>query len=378
MLGMDSLIDSFVEEHKKETLLLLKELAAIPAPSHSEEQRGQFCLKWIREQGAENAYLDEAGNVVVPYHCHENKTCVAVMAHMDVVFPDITPFPIVEDQDRIAAPGIGDDTANLVNLMMCIKFVIENQLVPSDTGILFVANTCEEGLGNLKGSKTLFQHYKSQIAEMMSFDIYLNCLINRAVGSHRYKIMVKTRGGHSYQDFGEVSAIKVLADIIQELYRIPIPPEGKTTYNVGTIEGGTSVNTIAESAVMYYEFRSDNQSSLAYMEKMLWQVIDSHKGQAADVQVELLGVRPCSSGVPQEQLNALVKRQVDIIRHYTNAPVQIISGSTDANVPLSMGIPAVTFGTVAGGGAHTYEEWINKDSMVVGQKIALASVLHYF
>lgn len=378
MLGTDLLIEEFVEKQNKETILLLKELASIPAPSHHEGQRGEFCLNWIREQGVTDAYIDEAGNVIVPYHCHKDRKCVAVMAHMDVVFPDTTPFPVTEDQNRIAAPGIGDDTANLVNLLMCIKFAAQNHLVPPDTGILFVANTCEEGLGNLKGSKTVFKHYGNQIVEMMSFDLYLNHLVNLAVGSHRYRITVKTQGGHSYEDFGRPSAIKVLSDIIQDLYRIQLPPRGKTTYNVGTIEGGTSVNTIAESAAMYYEFRSDSQSSLAYMEKLLWQIIDSHKSPHAGIQVELLGIRPCSSDeLPRNRLDALVSRQTEIIQACTGAPVRILSGSTDANVPLSMAIPAVTFGTVAGGGAHTYEEWIEKDSMVTGQKIALASVMHY-
>lgn len=378
MLGTDLLIEEFVEKYQKETILLLKDLASVPAPSHHEEQRGEFCLKWIKEQGAADAYMDEAGNVIVPYYCQENRKCVAVMAHMDVVFPDTTPFLVVEDPQRLAAPGIGDDTANLVNLLMCIKFVMQNHLVPADMGILFVANTCEEGLGNLKGSNAVFKHYGNRIVEMISFDLYLNLLVNIAVGSHRYRITVKTRGGHSYEDFGNVSAVKVLSDIIQDLYRIQVPKRGKTTYNVGTISGGTSVNTIAEFAEMCYEFRSDDQYSFTYMVKALQQVIDLHQSREADVQAELLGIRPCSSKISSGRLEALVKRQSGIIRKYTNKPVQIISGSTDANIPLSMGIPAVTFGTVAGGGAHTYEEWIEKESMITGQKIALASVLYYF
>lgn len=379
MLETDLMIEKFVEKYREETILLLKELASIPAPSHHEEQRGEFCLKWIEKQGAADVYRDEAGNVIVPYYCRENRRCAAVMAHMDVVFPDTAPFSVAEASQRLSAPGIGDDTANLVNLLMCIKFVQENQLVPADMGILFVANTCEEGLGNLKGSKAVFEHYGDRITEMMSFDLYLNRLVKLAVGSQRYRIAVRTSGGHSYEDFGKVSAIKVLSDIIQDLYKIQVPQKGKTTYNVGTIEGGTSVNTIAEAAEMYYEFRSDNQDSLTYMEKALGQVIDMHRSREADVQMELLGIRPCSSSeLPSDRLDALVKRQSGIIQRYTNEPVQIISGSTDANIPLSMGIPAITFGTVAGGGAHTYEEWIEKESMVTGQKIALASVLHYF
>lgn len=373
------MINKFVEEHKEETLALLRELAVIPAPSHQEEKRGAFCLKWLKEQGAEGAYIDEAGNVIFPYHCRENRKCVAFMAHMDVVFPDTDALPLVETPERLEAPGIGDDTANLVNLLMCVKYVLQNGLVPADMGILFVANTCEEGFGNLKGSKKVFEHFKGRIQEMISFDLYLDSLINAAVGSRRYKISVKTQGGHSYSDFGRKNAIQVLAGMIEELYKVEVPKEGKTTYNVGHIEGGTSVNTIAQSAAMYYEFRSDRRSALAYMEKELQRIMETHRSGEADVKAELLGVRPCGADdMPEDKMDALSQRQLQIMEKYTQKPIKAGSGSTDANVPLSMGIPAVTFGTVAGGGAHTYEEWIEKDSMVTGQKIALESVLYYF
>lgn len=372
-------MDQFVENHKEETLALLKELASIPAPSHQEKKRGEFCLRWLKEQGAKEAYMDEAGNVIFPYHCGEGKKCVAFMAHMDVVFPDTDMLPVAETLERLEAPGIGDDTANLVNLLMCVKYVLQNRLVPSDMGILFAANTCEEGLGNLKGSKTVFEHYKDSIQEMISFDLYLDSMINVAVGSQRYKISAKTQGGHSYADFGRRNAIQVLAGVIQDLYTVQLPEEGKTTYNVGRIEGGTSVNTIAQSAAMYYEFRSDRQSTLGFMEKEMERIVDAHRSEEADIKIEVLGIRPCGSDdLPKDRMDELVERQARIMEKYTGQPVNVLPGSTDANVPLSMGIPAVTFGTVAGGGAHTYEEWIEKDSMVMGQKIALASVLHYF
>lgn len=378
MPGMHLSIDEFVETYKEETILLLKELAVIPAPSHNEKKRGQFCLEWMKKQGAEGAYIDEAGNVIFPYHYEKGRKCAAVMAHMDVVFPDTEPLPVIEEEERISAPGIGDDTANLVNLLMCIKYVLKNPPDCEDMGILFVADICEEGFGNLKGSRAVFEQYGEDIIEMISFDIYLNRLVKTAVGSNRYRISVRTRGGHSYQDFGETSAIQILAGIISDLYTVQVPEAGKTTYNVGTIEGGTSVNTIAEFAAMSYEFRSDCQEAIAYMEERLWHIVDGYRSDKADIEVELLGVRPCGSEKVKEACQTrLAERQTEIIERYTGKPVQIMSGSTDANIPLSMGIPAVTFGTVDGAGAHTYEEWIDKKSMVTGQKIALASILYY-
>lgn len=374
-----ALIYKFAEEHREETLALLKELAAIPAPSHQEGKRGEFCLRWLKAQGAAEAYMDEAGNVIFPYHCEAGKKCVAFMAHMDVVFPDMETLPVIETENLLKAPGIGDDTANLVNLLMCIKYVVQSGRIPSDLGILFAADTCEEGLGNLKGSRKIFEVYGDRIWEMISFDLYLNELYDRAVGSQRYRISVKTQGGHSYTDFGRKNAIAVLADIIQDLYRVKVPEDGKTTYNVGCIEGGTSVNTIAQSASMLYEFRSDRQSAFSRMEKEMEKVLEAYKSEDVVVSAELLGIRPCGSDeVPGDRMGALVERQRSIMEQYARRPVKILAGSTDANIPLSMGIPAVTLGTVTGGGAHTYEEWIEKDSLVAGQKIALASVLHYF
>ena len=299
------------------------------------------------------------------------------MAHMDVVFSETGTLPVTEDGDILRAPGIGDDTANLVNLLMCIKYVLTHPLKHLDRGLLFVANTCEEGMGNLKGCKNIFKNYKN-IEEMMSFDIYLGHLVNAAVGSHRYEITVKTEGGHSHADFGNANAIVELAEIIRDLYAVPLPQTGNTTYNVGIFQGGTSVNTIAESAMIYYEFRSDCEDSLEYMEKKLHEILASHQSDKVEIHTELLGVRPCSGkNIRQKDLDSLTKRQKELIEYYTHQNVQICATSTDANIPLSLGIPGVTFGTVSGGGVHTYEEWIEKSSLIPGQKLALASVLQY-
>ncbi len=370
-------ITEYVKQHKEETLILLKQLAAIAAPSYKEDKRAEFCLNWLREQGAKEVYIDEAKNVVFPYQCSEDKNCVAIMAHMDVVFPDTDVFLVKEEEDILCAPGIGDDTANLVNLLMCAKYVLNHPPKHLKKGLLFVANTCEEGLGNLRGCKKIFEKYKN-IEEMMSFDIYLGRLVNAAVGSHRYEIKVKTEGGHSHGDFGKKNAIVVLADIIQRLYAVPLPEEGKTTYNVGVIQGGISVNTIAEDAKMYYEFRSDRQTSLEYMEEKLQEILHDIQAEEVEVEAKLIGIRPCvAKDIPKKKLEELVRRQKKLIEFYTGQTVQAEPGSTDANIPLSLGIPGVAFGTVSGGGAHTYEEWIEKDSMITGQKLALASVLQY-
>ncbi|MCD8329853.1 MAG: M20/M25/M40 family metallo-hydrolase [Lachnospiraceae bacterium] len=297
---------------------------------------------------------------------------------MDVVFPDTDTLPVREDARYLYAPGVGDDTANLVNLLLCIKYVLNCGKSPA-TGILFAANTCEEGLGNLRGTRQIFQDFAGTVTEMLSFDLYLEDLIDRAVGSRRYRIKVHTTGGHSYENFGNPSAVAILADLIHALYRQELPPAGKTTYNVGTISGGTSVNAIAESAECLYEIRSDDESSLACMEASLQRVLDSFRDAPAQISLHLLGNRPCSSAsLDAERLRQLTTRQAMILEKYTGAPVRPHPSSTDANIPLTLGIPAVTFGTVRGSGLHTRAERIEKASLIPGQKAALASVLACF
>ena len=298
------------------------------------------------------------------------------MAHTDVVFPDLQPFTVMEDEEKLYAPGIKDDNADLANLLMCVKYLLEYRPVMS-AGILFVANSCEEGLGNLKGSKQIYEDYKERIKECISFDGNLDAVVNRAVGSQRYRVSVKTEGGHSYGAFGNDNAIYELARIIQSLYAIQVPTKAKTTYNVGKIEGGTSINTIAQSASMLYEFRSEDRVCLKTMEDAFEKVIDEYRANGLDVTVEVMGIRPCGKDVDEKALDELTQRHVKIIRQFTEREVMVGAGSTDANTFLARGIPANVIGTAIGGKTHTREEWIRKDSLVTGQKIGLASVLWY-
>lgn len=366
----------FVEKNKEKTLELVKKLVAIPAPSHHEERKADFVKKWMEDQGAEGVFIDEACNVIFPYGCDGEKEIVVFMAHTDVVFPDLQPFTVMEDEEKLYAPGIKDDNADLANLLMCVKYLLEYRPVMS-AGILFVANSCEEGLGNLKGSKQIYEDYKERIKECISFDGNLDAVVNRAVGSQRYRVSVKTEGGHSYGAFGNDNAIYELARIIQSLYAIQVPTKAKTTYNVGKIEGGTSINTIAQSASMLYEFRSEDRVCLKTMEDAFEKVIDEYRANGLDVTVEVMGIRPCGKDVDEKALDELTQRHVKIIRHFTEREVIVGAGSTDANTFLACGIPANVIGTAIGGKTHTREEWIRKDSLVTGQKIGLASVLWY-
>ena len=371
-------IKSYVDTHMAELCALLKELCLIPAPSHHEEKRAEFCKKWFDENCGAGAYIDAALNVIFPYGVSDEKRSLSVLAaHTDTVFPDTEPMPYEERDGKIFCPGVGDDTASLAIMMLCAKYVCENK-IPTKSGILFVANSCEEGLGNLKGTRRLFSDFEGRIARFVSFDgSSFDCLVDRSVGSHRYLVTARTEGGHSFGRFGNRNAIAVLAEMITEIYEIEVPKkEGtKTTYNVGTVEGGTSVNTIAQEAKMLCEYRSDDMESMTYMKNRYEQIFKKERKDAT-VEVEMVGDRPCMGNVDPDALSALRKLCIDATVKTLggDAPVSR-SGSTDANIPHSLGIPAITMAVWLGGGAHTREEWISKDSLTPGFEIGLRTAI---
>lgn len=371
---------SYIREHAGEGYELLKELAQIPAPSNHEERRTEFCKNWLEKNGAKGVYVDSAGNVVYPHHVTATNPVIVFMAHMDVVFPDETLLPWKEEGGRLCCPGVGDDTANLVALLLSARYVAERDLKPSDgCGVLFVCNTGEEGLGNLRGSRKICEDYGNRIKAFTSFDCTMDTIACRAVGSERFRVNVKTEGGHSYSCFGNPNAIAVMADLIREIYEISVPEGGKTTYNVGVIEGGTSVNTIAQEVHMLCEYRSDDADSLDWM-KARFAEIFSKKREGAVVSVEVVGLRPC------ERLNEEQKKVREEMLDFAKETLACITGkmpalvpiSTDCNIPLSMGIPSVCYGTCFGAGAHTREEYVERDSIGLGYEVALSGVLRYF
>lgn len=362
------------ESQFPEHLSLLKTLAAIPAPSHHEEKRAAFIKNWLIENGAENVTIDSAKNVILPFGSGPYLT---VMAHTDVVFPDTDFLPVHEENNKLFAPGVGDDTANVVALMLCAKFFLTHpNLVPES--ILIVFNSCEEGLGNLKGIRQIMADYSGKIHSLVSFDCQSNSIVSRAVGSERWKIFLSTQGGHSFGDFGNPNAIAHLSYLVSQLYTQHIPHKDGciTTYNVGLISGGTSVNTIAQSAEMTYEYRSNDRECLDIMAKQFYRYIDNAACPGINISIENLGIRPCSGNISPHTHNKLLNRCRQAIMSVYPEEISFCAASTDANIPLSLGIPAATFGLYRGNGAHTREEYIFIDSLTPGLKIAMIFFLY--
>lgn len=373
----DQKILEFIRENEELFLKLLKELCNIPAPSHMEEKRAEYCKAYLESVGAKGVYIDDALNVIYPYGCEGSNNITVIEAHTDTVFPDTKPMPFVEDGNILRCPGIGDDTASVVGVLLTAKYFIENN-IPTKDGILFVCNSCEEGLGNLKGTRQLMKDYEGRIKRLLTADASkLNSCANSCVGSHRYRVTVSTQGGHSYGAFGNKNALAELSKIVAKIYEIEVPQkEGrKTTYNVGSISGGTSINTIAQKAEMLCEYRSDDIECLQIMKGHFDKIFSKANTDKVKVEVELVGERPCSKEGNESKVEELVKTVGDIVFDVTGDTLQTHSGSTDCNIPMSLGIPAIAFGTYIGGGTHTREEWLEKDSLPKGMEIIIRVAL---
>lgn len=370
---------AYADECHEEELELLRTLAQIPAPSGHEERRAEFIRDWLLAQGAPvgSVRIDDAKNVIfsLPAGAGAADDGIAVFAaHTDVVFPDTEPLPLAESATRLLAPGVGDDTANLVGLLLAARYLMRNRIA-LDRPLLVVANSCEEGLGNLAGTRELFRQYAGRVREFTSFDLYLGMHVVSAVGSHRWRVMCHTQGGHSWENFGRDNAIEELCSLIEDLYAMELPTAAKTTINVGRFEGGTTVNSIAEDASVLVEYRSASEECLELMYGKFVGLVEEHLRKGSRIDVKLIGRRPASGErIPAGQ-GELIARTDEVLRELGGVTPIHQESSTDANIPLSLGVCAHTVGTVEGDLLHTREEWIEKDSLRRGLAVILALML---
>ena len=368
--------DSVLEELKE----FIKIFAVIPAPSNHEEKRAAFLTDFLKKQGIENVYTDEAMNVIIPVNVTADNDLTVFMAHTDIVFGENVKLNVKEENGRYYCPGIGDDTAKLAMLLYAAFYFLKQNRTP-ETGILIVGNSGEEGLGNLRGSRCIVDTFGSRIREFYTVDDGIGHAVARAVGSDRYRVTVRTEGGHSFVNFGNRNAIRTMASLIDTLYSVKVPKNGDsiTTYNVGGISGGTSVNTIAQDCEMLYEYRSNDLSCIEQMRTMFEKTLDAYRSMGVTVEAELLGQRPCGSQVDPERLAALIEK-VRTANKATGYDLVLSKdgGSTDANYPLYKGIPAICVGAGEGRGAHTTGEYIEIGSLRTGLLFLLNLLGLYF
>lgn len=371
-------INLFIEENIEYYKRLIMELAAIPAPSYKEDKRVSYISGLLCQMGVK-AYVDEAKNVIVTEFVKEDSAegIHLYMAHTDIVFSDEEELPIKEDNSKIYGPGVGDDTTNVVALIMVIKYLKEKNICPQKQ-IMFAFNTCEEGLGNLRGSRELLKSYGNRIIDVISFDLGYDRIICKAVGSKRFRVNIKAKGGHSFNDFGNDNAIFYMSKLIEAIYNVDTASlEGKNTYNVGLIQGGTSINTIAGEVWILFEYRSDNRIGMKCMEQEFDSIFNEFKEKykGIEVEIQLIGERPTENSVDNKALDKLINNAKAIIEKATGTAPKLTSGSTDCNTFLAKGIPAICYGTYLGRGEHTREEYVLAASLKNGLKIALNSIV---
>jgi acetylornithine deacetylase/succinyl-diaminopimelate desuccinylase-like protein len=359
------------------------EVAAIPAPPYGETSRSAWFEARFTDLGLSGVYRDEAGNVF-GIRPGLGTQYISVSAHIDTVFPLGTPLRIGQEGTRLAGPGISDNGAGLTAMLAMASVLMECK-VPHNLPILFIANVGEEGEGDLRGMREVFssERWRDAIAYSLILDGAGNdTIVAEALGSRRFEVTVRGPGGHSWSDFGAPNPIVTLSRAIGEFTATPLPATPKTTLNVGVIRGGTSVNSIPQTASMRVDIRSTSREEIDRVERALCVSIEhaveaanraeGSSQQAVEFEVEKIGDRPAGELSPRARILRVI-REVDQFLGNTS---QIQRASTDANIPLSMGREAIALGGGgSGGGAHTLQEWFDCKGRELGLKRILLTLL---
>jgi len=347
----------------------------IPAPTFDEDKRGEFVRERFASEGLRDVSIDEMGNVYGRLAGkYSNLAPLVVSAHLDTVFPAETDLRVSREGNRIYGPGLGDNSLGVAGLFGLL-WLLRERKTAIQGDLWLVANTGEEGLGDLRGMKEVVKRFGSTpraylILEGMAYgNIY-----HRAVAVQRYRISATTSGGHAWSDYGQPSAIHELAALTTRIADLDLPREPRTTLNVGRIEGGTGVNVLAANAWLELDLRSEDSASLAKLVKRVDEMIESAGRPGVKVEAESIGRRP---GGQISVSHPLVKLAVDSVRKQGDEPALIV-GSTDANVPLSQGFPAIVMGIGTGGAAHTVKEYIDIGPVEKGMESLFQVVSGYW
>lgn len=363
------------------------DVSRVPAPPFGETQRGAWLADRFNELGLANVQIDEAGNVFGE-HPGYGRRFISVSAHIDTVFPATTPLNIRQQGTRLFGPGVSDNGAGIA-AMLALASVLNSSQIAHTMPIVFIGNVGEEGEGDLRGMRHVFQ--TPQWADSIAYSVIVDgagsdTVVAEALGSRRFEVIARGPGGHSWSDFGTPNPIIALARAIQSLTETPVPASPKTTFNVGVIRGGTSVNSIPESASMRVDLRSTSMAEIDRLERALRVALDhaldaenhptltrlSRRAQTVQCEVIEIGNRPAGELAPDARLLKVI-RAVDAQLGNT---AQVQRASTDANIPLSLGREAIALGGGgSGGGAHTLQEWFDCNGRDLGLRRILLTIL---
>jgi acetylornithine deacetylase/succinyl-diaminopimelate desuccinylase-like protein len=353
-------------------------LCEIPAPPFHEEVRGRELKRLFESLGLRDVRIDRAGNVIGVRPGKTAHPNLVFAAHLDTVFPEGTNVKVTVEGDVLKGPGIGDDCRGLAVMLGVIR-ALDEAHVETPGAITFVADVGEEGLGDLRGMKELFgATLKGQIDKFVSVDGLGLSIDNVGVGSNRYRVSFKGPGGHSYGAFGMANPIQAMGRAIAKIDAFEVPTQPKTTFNVGRVGGGTSVNAIPFEAWMEVDMRSADAASLKAVDDKfkaaLQQAVDEENKRwnnrgPVTVSAELVGLRP---GGSTPETDAIVQTALAVSRAMSLPMTGLREGSTDSNVPMNLGIPAITIGGGGGGsGAHSLGETFNARNSWQGTQRAL-------
>jgi tripeptide aminopeptidase len=362
------------------------ELARIAAPPFAESARAEWVAEKFRELGLDNVHSDDVGNVFGS-HPGFGKSYVALSAHIDTVFPAGTPLNIRQQGTRLYGPGVSDNGAGVTAIAALLRSVRIRHVLP----FLFIGNVGEEGEGDLRGMRHIFStpRWKDSIDYTLVLDgAGADTIVAEALGSRRFEVIVRGPGGHSWSDFGAPNPIMVLARAIQDFAQTPVPSSPKTTFNIGVIRGGTSVNSIPESASMRVDIRSTSMGEMERLERALRQALEraveksspppeerstsQRRPLGVSCEVVVIGNRPAG----ELDSNARLLQVIRAVDAQLGNAAQVQRASTDANVPLSLGREAIAIGGGgAGGGAHTLQEWFDCSGRELGLKRILLTLL---
>lgn len=360
-------------------------ICSVPATPFAEQERAEYLAERFRELGLDDVSIDEEGNCLGLWRGASATPLIVVSAHLDTVFAKGTDFTVRREGERLFAPGIADDGCGLVALIAIVQALRAAQIKTAGS-ILFVGTVGEEGEGNLRGVRYLLTRgaWASQrIDAFLSFDgPGVDRITNRALGSRRYRIEFTGPGGHSWGDFGLPNPVHALGRGISRLAAYPVPKDPRTTFNVGSIAGGTSVNAIPSRATMEVDLRSTADAELrrldAFFRRAMKEALDEENGvrrpgdPPLKLQLDLIGERP-SGETPAT--SPLVKLAVESTRLIGVEP-RLDQSSTDSNLPISLGIPAITLGAGGNAGAsHTLAEWFDLRDRDKGLKRGLLVIL---
>lgn len=338
------------------------QICPIAAPTFAEQARAEYVAQRFREFGLTDVRVDAISNVVARVRGKGAGPTILLAAHLDTVFPMETDLRVKMEGEVLRAPGVGDNTAAVAALLHVARLLQQDDLTP-EGDVILAATVGEEGLGNLRGMRAVLDGVGKDAEYVLALDGSLGGLVAQGVASRRWRLLVTAEGGHSWGSFGAPSAIHALGRMIAAISEVRVPSTPRTTFNVGLIRGGTSVNTIAAEAEAVIDLRSLSPDELRRLEERVKRSVSQLATETGTfVKWELLGDRPGGAIPLDHPLCQLVKS----VHERLAIPTRAYPSSTDGNVPLSRGIPAVTVGVTLGGNGHRLDEYIHTTPLVKG------------